>query len=92
VAALVEALTTGRLAGAGLDVFDDEPLPVTHPLVAMDHVVLTPHVGSDTLDTFAQVFECLVDDIMRYIAGHAPHHVVNLEVLSKIPLASPSRP
>ena len=52
-AALVEALAGGRLAGAGLDVFETEPLPAGHPLAAFRNVVLTPHISAGTRDALA---------------------------------------
>ncbi len=62
-AALVDALTTGSIGGAGLDVFDEEPLPRDHPLLRTPHTVLTPHIGYVTArsyrDHFTQVVEVL---------------------------------
>lgn len=52
--ALVAALREGRLAAAGLDVFWDEPLPATHPLLALDNVVLTPHIGGASDDVITE--------------------------------------
>ncbi|MEM4889352.1 MAG: NAD(P)-dependent oxidoreductase, partial [Thermosphaera sp.] len=46
--ALVKALREGWIAGAGLDVFEEEPLPKDHPLLSLDNVVLTPHIGAST--------------------------------------------
>jgi len=86
--ALVNALKDGRLTGAALDVFADEPPPLDHPLLAMDNVVLSPHVGSDTFGTFARVFECLVDDVLLFLGGKIPRHVVNPDVLNSL---NPSR-
>jgi D-3-phosphoglycerate dehydrogenase len=46
--ALIKALREGWIAGAGLDVFEEEPLPVNHPLLGLENVVLTPHIGAST--------------------------------------------
>ena len=74
-AALVAALQAGRIAGAGLDVFDPEPLPPSHPLCSMDTVVLTPHLGYVTDGTYASFFTQIVEDINAYLEG-APIRVI----------------
>ncbi|HEX4220014.1 MAG TPA: D-2-hydroxyacid dehydrogenase family protein [Acidimicrobiales bacterium] len=68
-AALVAALRAGRIAGAGLDVFDPEPLPPDHPLCSMDNVVLTPHLGYVTEGTYASFFTQIVEDVRAYLEG-----------------------
>jgi D-3-phosphoglycerate dehydrogenase len=79
--ALVEALRSGRLAGAGLDHFEGEQLPAGHPLLEMENVVLTPHIGGATVETEARGAEILAHDLERLLAGRAPLHVANPEVL-----------
>ncbi len=75
-AALVEALTSGHLAGAGLDVFDEEPLPPDHPLTRLDTVVLSPHVGWVTQEASQRMRQMPVDNILAHVRGK-PVHVVN---------------
>jgi len=79
--ALVAALQAGRLAGAALDHFAGENLPIDHPLVAMPNVVLTPHIGGATWDTECRQATMVADDVARLLAGEAPVHAVNPEVL-----------
>ena len=67
--ALVEALRTGRIAGAGLDVYDDEPLPVDHPLRSLPTAVLTPHVGYATRSSFAVFHPQMIEDIEAWMRG-----------------------
>jgi phosphoglycerate dehydrogenase-like enzyme len=74
-AALVAALRSGHLAGAGLDVFDREPLPANHPFRSLDNVVVTPHVGYVTEDLFRTAWRKMAEDIVAYVAG-APIRVV----------------
>jgi phosphoglycerate dehydrogenase-like enzyme len=67
--ALVDALRERRIAGAGLDVFGQEPLPTDHPLVALDNVVLTPHIGWVTADNCRRFVDSVVASIERYLDG-----------------------
>jgi D-3-phosphoglycerate dehydrogenase len=67
--ALIEALQAGHLAGAGLDVFAEEPPPVSNPLLSMPNVVLTPHVGSGTLDGLQVKAAQYAENIRRFLAG-----------------------
>jgi phosphoglycerate dehydrogenase-like enzyme len=68
-AALLDALQNHRIAGAGLDVFDQEPLPPDHPLHALDNVVLTPHIGFVTREAYKLYYGDCVEDIEAYLAG-----------------------
>ncbi len=67
-AALVEALKTGRLGGAGLDVFEDEP-NVPAALMALENVVLTPHLGSSTIETRTAMGQLALDNLAAWFAG-----------------------
>jgi D-3-phosphoglycerate dehydrogenase / 2-oxoglutarate reductase len=80
--ALVDALQSGHLAGAGLDHFQGEHVAKDHPLVAMDNVVLTPHIGGATYDTEANHSKLIADDVARILAGEKPVNCVNPEVLA----------
>jgi phosphoglycerate dehydrogenase-like enzyme len=75
-AALVEALRARRIAGAALDVFDVEPLPAGHPLLALDNVVLTPHLGFVTAEGYAVFFGQAVEAIVAFLDGKTPPRVV----------------
>lgn len=79
--ALTAALASGHLAGAGLDHFEGEFLATDHPLIAMDNVVLTPHIGGATYDTEANHSRLIADDLVRLLAGERPTHIANPEVL-----------
>jgi len=68
-AALIAALRSGRLAGAGLDVFDREPLPAGHPFRSLDNVVVTPHIGYVTEDGFRAGWQRMAEDVAAYLAG-----------------------
>jgi len=74
-AALLAALHTGTIAGAGLDVFDTEPLPADHPLRSAPNTVLTPHLGYVTGATYARFYADAVEDVAAYLRG-APVRVI----------------
>ena len=79
--ALVAALQSGKLAGAGLDHFVGERLATDHPLCAMANVVLTPHIGGATYDTEANHSKLIADGLATLFAGGKPDNLVNPEVL-----------
>ena len=68
-AALITALTENRIAGAGLDVFDREPLPADHPLTALSNVVLSPHIGWPTDEGYQKFAEAACDVLLAYLDG-----------------------
>jgi phosphoglycerate dehydrogenase-like enzyme len=79
--ALIEALHAGRLAGAGLDVFDLEPPPPDHPFRTMANVTLTPHLGYVTAETMAAFYADTADAIAAFLEG-APVRVINPDALT----------
>ncbi len=74
--ALLEALSTGRIAGAGLDVFPVEPLPPDSPWLTLDNVLLTPHMGGATDDVVRRHSEMILNDLRRWQRGERPVHLV----------------
>jgi D-3-phosphoglycerate dehydrogenase len=79
--ALVDALRSGKLAGAGLDHFEGEHLPTDHPLASLPNVVLTPHIGGATYDTEANHSKLIADGLEQLLGGGKPDNLVNPEVL-----------
>lgn len=79
--ALTETLQSGKLGAAALDHFEGEMLPAGHPLLSMDNVVLTPHIGGATYDTERNHTTLIAEDLQRLVAGDRPRHCANPEVL-----------
>jgi D-3-phosphoglycerate dehydrogenase len=67
--ALLEALNKKQFAGAGLDVFDIEPLPLDHPFRKMDNVVITPHLGYVSQQNYQRYYPDIIDDIRGFLDG-----------------------
>lgn len=74
--ALLEALSSGHLGGAGLDVTDPEPLPKEHPLFSFPNVVVTPHLGSAGRRTRERMTEVAVSNLLAVLSGHEPPNPV----------------
>ena len=79
-AAMVAALKSGRLAGAGLDVTDPEPIARRDPLLRLDNVVITPHIGSASIAARASMAAIAVDNILDVFAGRLPRRCANMPV------------
>lgn len=81
VDALVEALRTGSILGAAIDVHETEPLPPGHPLTTFDSVVLTPHLAWYTEESYDELKRRTIANALDVCAGRAPRDIVNPEVL-----------
>jgi phosphoglycerate dehydrogenase-like enzyme len=80
--ALVAALASGHLSGAGLDVFDPEPLPLGHPLLSTDRIILSAHALNWTEELDEDLAAQNVAAVLDLLAGRIPHKVVNADVLA----------
>ena len=79
--ALVAALRDRRIAGAGLDVFEVEPLPPEDPLIGLDNVILTPHWSASTSDVWRATGAAMAEGMIKAACGERPDNVVNPRVL-----------
>lgn len=70
--ALVDALREGRIAGAGLDVYENEPLPAGHPLTQFDNVVLSPHTAGFTEEIYREWYDGIADAVVAFLEGREP--------------------
>ncbi len=77
--ALLDALRTGRIAGAGIDVFDIEPPPADHPLLHLDNVVATPHIAGATAETSREMTKAAAEQWIALLRGRVPPRLVNPE-------------
>ena len=78
-AALITALEQGWIAGAGLDVYERQPLEAASPLLQMENVTLSPHVGSATWSTRSKMGELAARNLLAALAGGTPVYWVNPE-------------
>jgi len=74
--ALVAALRERRIAGAGLDVFVEEPVPYDHPLLQLDNVILTPHIGGGSGGARVKQMSDVLDNVVRFARGEPARHVL----------------
>ncbi|HET9017071.1 MAG TPA: C-terminal binding protein [Thermomicrobiaceae bacterium] len=82
-AALIAALRAGRLAGTGLDVFEQEPVAPDSPLLAMDNVVVSPHAGGYSEESIRTVRRLAAEEMARILRGERPRNLVNRELLER---------
>lgn len=75
--ALIAALQSGRLAGAGLDVLDSEPLPAGHPIYALETVIVSPHAGFYSEDSVEELQRRVAEEVARVATGQPPLHPLN---------------
>jgi phosphoglycerate dehydrogenase-like enzyme len=80
--ALYEALAARRIGGAGLDVFEEEPTPVSNPILKLDNVIATPHALCWTDELFANIARTAIGSVLAVHAGRRPEFVVNPEALA----------
>lgn len=85
--ALYEALRKEQIAGAGLDVFEQEPTPVDNPLLKLDNVVVAPHISSASLETRAKMSEMVAENLVAFFEGKRPPNLVNSDVIKTKPLS-----
>jgi D-3-phosphoglycerate dehydrogenase len=81
--ALLTALKSGQIAGAGLDVFSMEPVDCDNMFLELDNVTVTPHIGGDTVDTLERQSEIIVNGIKEFLEGKIPNNVLNPIVFDK---------
>lgn len=81
--ALIRALQAGRLGAAGLDVFEEEPLPLNSPLRQMENVVMTPHTAAYSEDAAVELYQQACQEAIDIIAGRIPKGAVNAHLLGK---------
>ena len=79
--ALVRALQDGRVGGAALDVFEDEPLPADHPLTQAPNTLLTPHIASSTQESLERMSLHVAQGVLAVLQGRRPEHLANPETM-----------
>lgn len=79
--ALYKALITGQIAGAGLDVFEQEPTLIGNPLLELENVVVAPHISSASYETRSRMAEMAAENLVAFFEDRVPPNLVNKEVL-----------
>ena len=82
--ALIEALDSGHIHGAGLDVFDPEPPPPDHPLLQRDNVVATPHIAGASMQSKDRLWQQAIAQALQVLRGERPPNLLNPEVWSRV--------
>ena len=80
--ALYKALKEGWIAAAGLDVFEQEPTPVTNPLLTLDNIVVAPHISSSSFETRSKMAEMVAENLVSFLEGKTPPNLVNKDVVN----------
>jgi D-3-phosphoglycerate dehydrogenase len=80
--ALYDALAAGKIAGAGLDVFEEEPTPASNPILKLDNVIVTPHALCWTDELFGNIARTAVGAVLAVHAGRKPQFVVDPAALA----------
>ena len=79
--ALIEAVRSGHLAGAALDVVENEPITPDNPLLHVDNILAVPHIGGQTGEAFSSNSMIVAGDVLAYARGERPGHIINPQVL-----------
>jgi glyoxylate reductase len=79
--ALYKALKEGWIAGAGLDVFEQEPTPVDNPLLKLDNVAVAPHISSASIETRSKMGEMVAENLVAFFEGKKPPNLLNADVM-----------
>ncbi len=74
---MAELLESGRIGAAGVDVFDEEPIPPNHPFTELDNVVMTPHVAYNSPEALTAMYDTAIDNLVAYYAGN-PQNVATV--------------
>jgi glyoxylate reductase len=83
--ALYQALKEGIIAGAGLDVFEQEPTSIDNPLLKLDNIVAAPHISSASYETRSKMAEMVAENLVAFFDGKKPPNLVNLDVMKVRP-------
>jgi len=82
-AALINALNSKKIAGAGIDTFDIEPLPKNHPFLSTPNTLITPHIGYVTNESYEAYYDGIIENVITFL-NNSPVRVLNPDVLNKI--------